>query len=393
MITFKNGKYHINNGLCQQCGSCYAICPKQAISYIRRPETGLLHFDIVHKECINCGLCEKHCPANKSTYLPDIDSYCQNKTYYLGSHKNENIRKAASSGGIARGIIVEGLKSGLFDGVYTLKRIDTYPYAEGEFYTPLNLPSYHDIPNSLYHSVPLNLQLHKIQKCKRLLIVGTPCQLRSLSTIVKSKCEELIQLAIFCKQQKTFQSTRFIAKLAKTKLEDTSQPVTLSYRGNGWPGYCTFNDRCVPWGTAAQLPFGKKLWTVPGCDICGNPFGNDVNLTLMDPWVIKKKNDMGDTVIIVHDKQGADILAALQPYIRTDLLNFQQIEPALMCHDIIRKNKYLNYFKGQEVNPEIIRGGNAFRKRRKRLEHFLLSAPRFPLIVYKILGRIIKDIE
>lgn len=102
---------------------------------------------------------------------------------------------------------------------------------------------------------------------------------------------------------------------------------------------------------------------------------------------------MGDTVIIVHDKQGADILAALQPYIRTDLLNFQQIEPALMCHDIIRKNKYLNYFKGQEVNPEIIRGGNAFRNKRKRLEHFLLSAPRFPLIVYKILSRIIKDIE
>lgn len=44
----------------------------------------------------------------------------------------------------------------------------------------------------------------------------------------------------------------------------------------------------IAWEKAALMPFGKKLWMVPGCNICGNPFGIDVDITVLDPWNIEK---------------------------------------------------------------------------------------------------------
>lgn len=64
MIAIQNNKYYVINDLCQQCGSCVAICNKDAVKYIRDERTGLLNLSIQYDKCINCGLCENICPAN-----------------------------------------------------------------------------------------------------------------------------------------------------------------------------------------------------------------------------------------------------------------------------------------------------------------------------------------
>ena len=388
MIELKNNKPSISPKLCQQCGACLAVCKRNAITSTRDANSGLLKLEIDTNKCVGCKLCYNVCPANKDSRIENIDEYCRSKRYLFGHNKDNEIRRKASSGGVARSIIVEGLAIGFFDGVYTLRKTDEYPFAEGCFYTKENLPTFADIPNSVYHSVPLNENMAEIKKCKRLLIVGTSCQLRALNVFLKNKCEELYTLCIFCKQQKNFKSSRFIAKLAKEKIKTFEDIKSFSYRGDGWPGFCNFNGHKIPWGIAALMPFGKKLWTVPGCDVCGNPFGDNADITVLDPWVIHNINELGDNLIVVHSDNGQKLLSSIS-CIKLEEIEYGIVEKSLMISDIKRKNRLINFFRGTESDKNIIKDGELFVKKRRCLERFLEDTPRLPLIVYRMLSRLI----
>ena len=388
MIELDKNSVSIDHRFCQQCGACLAVCRQNAIRSERDSKDGLLRIEIDPKKCVACKMCYNVCPANKESKIVNIDEYCSSKKYMIGHNKDHEIRRKASSGGIARSIIVEGLTSGFFDGVFTLKKSANYPFAEGCFYTQENVPSFDDIPNSVYHSIPMNLNMAEIKRCKRLLIVGTPCQLKSLKAFIKNRCEELYTLCIFCKQQKNFKSSRFIAKLAKEKLTSFDDIRTFSYRGNGWPGACEFNGKKVAWGVAALMPFGKKLWTVPGCDICGNPFGDDADITVLDPWIIHKTNKLGDNLIVVHNDKGYNLLASIN-CIEFEEMDYSAVESSLMTCDIKRKNRLIDFFQGKESKSSIIKEGQKFVRKRRILERILENTPRLPLVIYKILARII----
>lgn len=390
MIKFDLGAYSIDNKLCKQCGACVGICTKGAIEYTLNSTTGLMNLSINQDKCIRCGLCMKHCPSTKNFIISDVYQYAKERKYYLGHNSNEDVRRKASSGGVARSIIIEGLKNGIFDAVYTLRKTDFYPFVEGYVYTKENIPDYDDIPNSVYHSAPAAMNLKQIPQCKNLLIVGTTCQLFTLKKFADKRCENLFSLCIFCKQQKTFESSKFIAKIAGVKLNTVNDVKEYAYRGNGWPGYCMFNGKTVPWGAAALMPFGKKLWTVPGCDVCGNPFGESVDLTVLDPWIINKQNETGSNIIVVHNDSGQKVLDSILK-IEKKRLDFDYVEPALMLNDIRKKNTYIPYFRGCENDPLIKSKGDAFVNQRSKLSSFLNKAPRLPLITYSLLVRLIKD--
>lgn len=388
MIELKNNTITIDTKFCQQCGACLAVCKQNAITGIRDNKDGLLRITIDPEKCVGCRMCYKVCPANKDSRIKDVEEYCKSKRFLIGHNKDKEIRRKASSGGIARSIIVEGLESDFFDGVYTLRKTGSYPFAEGCFYTKDNMPSIDDIPNSVYHSVPMNQNMTEIKKCRRLLIVGTSCQLRSLKVFLKNRCDEVYTLCIFCKQQKNFKSSRFIAKLAKEKITDFEDVKTFAYRGNGWPGTCEFNNRKVSWGVAALMPFGKKLWTVPGCDVCGNPFGDEADITVLDPWVIHKTNELGDNLIVIHNDRGYNLLNSIN-CIEFEEKDYSIVEKSLMTGDIKRKNRLIDFFRGKELDPKTIKEGRKFVRKRKILERILENTPRLPLITYKILARIL----
>lgn len=109
-------------------------------------------------------------------------------------------------------LIIESLKNNLADGVYTLRKTGRYPYAEGEFYEE-NIPRYDDIPNSVYHSVLACREVKKIQRCERLIVIGTSCQLRAMNTILKGKANEIIRICIFASSRRLWIRPDFSLKL------------------------------------------------------------------------------------------------------------------------------------------------------------------------------------
>lgn len=304
MLKIDNDKVIFDIDRCQQCGVCEAMCPKDAIS-LRLRTDGTHDVVVDHEKCVLCGRCVRGCPSNVvNNYSGYFDAF-PDKEYFLGYNTDEKIRRESSSGGVCKTLIIEALKNRAVDGVYTLERTERYPYARGRFYTADDLPGFATMPNSVYHSVPACAEARSIKNCRRIMIVGTACQLRALTPVASGRCEELIKVCIFCKQQKTLDSTRFLAKVMGTEI-GSDLKFSATYRGDGWPGIVKVNDRELKYGRAAQVPFGRRLFTVPGCDICGDSFGTlaGADITLMDPWNIRRDNALGDTLTIAHTPPG-----------------------------------------------------------------------------------------
>lgn len=369
---------------CQQCGTCEAVCPKQAIS-LQRMKNGLMEVIIDDDKCIRCKRCVCVCPAvgrgGKSDYFAEIPL----KHYFLGYNKENAIRHDASSGGVCKTLMIEALKNGLVDGVYSLHKCEEYPQAEGEFYTRENMPTFDGVPNSVYHSVLLGRNIHKVQKCNRLMLVGTSCQLRALEKALRGKYQTLIKVCIFCKQQKSIDSTRFLAKAMGASLPENLK-ISIRYRGNGWPGIVRVMGAELPWNRAAQLPFGRRLWSVPGCNVCGDPFGMETNadITLMDPWKIREANELGETLITVHTSEGMDLLKSVSA-IALEEKSFADIEPALDLTDIRRKRELVAFFRGENVDKRIRRAGKSEQFQRALLQNMAMKLPRMPFIFYRIM--------
>lgn len=371
---------------CQQCGACGSVCPRGAISY-EATDNGLKRIELDDEKCIKCLKCVKVCPAHRvlgDNYfeaLPD-------KKYFFAWNTDDKIRRDSSSGGATKTIIIDSLKSGLVDGVYSLRKLESYPSAVGEFYTKKNIPSYEDMPNSVYHSVMVCTEISKVQKVHRLMIVGTSCQLYALEQALKGKYDELIKVCIFCKQQKHLGSTKWLAKVSGSKISNDST-FTAVYRGIGWPGYVRINKKPIAWEHAAGLPFGRRLWLVPGCEVCGDPFGMEVkaDISVMDPWVIRKENCLGETLVTVHSGMGRKLIT------ETRNLGFEEksysvIEPALGLDDIRRKRQCVAYFKGDMVDSVVAKASIAELKQRKQLEWMLEKLPRLPFICYRLLNKV-----
>lgn len=384
MLTYNRNNIAFDYSHCQQCGACEAVCPKQAISF-RRLADGTHQVVVDDEKCIRCKRCVNVCPANKREGFDGYFSEFERKRYFLGYNKDNAIRRASSSGGVCKTIVIASLKNGLVDGVYTLRRTDVFPFAEGEFYTQENVPEYDDMPNSVYHSVLVCRNITKIQKCKRLIIVGTACQLRAMNEALKGKVDEIIRVCIFCKQQKTLDSTRFLAKVMGTKIPENLK-FSTRYRGEGWPGIVRVNNSSLSWNRAASIPFGKRLWTVAGCNSCGDSFGihAKADISLMDPWKIKESNDLGETLLTVHTQQGLDLLRNLSD-IELKEKSFKEVCPALDLKDIWRKQQLVPFFRGENCNELITKAGKAEVRQRAFLRAIVETLPRMPMVFYRVL--------
>lgn len=385
MLNFFGDVIVCNYSLCQQCGICVAVCPTKAINYTRK-KNGLCNIHINQDECIRCKKCIKHCPSNIQDELDESFLSLKKKSYYFGYNRNSEIRRNSSSGGVAKTLIIEALKNELVDGVYSLQTSSSYPYAEGVFYSKENIPEFDNIPNSVYHSILLNENIDKIRKCDKLMVVGTSCQLKGLDVALKGKYKKLIKVCIFCKQQKTLYSTRFLGKMTGESIS-LDKEFRFSYRGMGWPGVVQINNAALHWDIAARLPFGRRLWSVPGCRICGNPFGNNVDLSLMDPWSIRNANDFGDTLVTVHTRQGDDLLKNT-PGLIIEAKSYCEIERALGLKDIARKQALIPFFKNERCGMKVKIAGIAEQTQEWFLRTLVTVLPRLPLVVYKIINKL-----
>ena len=219
-----------------------------------------------------------------------------------------------------------------------------------------------------------------------ILLIGTTCQLMGATRLLKGKVGKIFQIAIFCKQQKTFAFTKFIAKRLGIKMELTERKK-VSYRGHGWPGKIFIGNNSMEYEKAAALPYGKKLWRIPGCRYCPNPFGIDVDLTLADPWGIEKTDTPGKTMVMVWSEQGKKFLESINDLVIEKDIDIQSVKKSIDWEALKKRQKFVEYYAGIKV-PSKVAVAAELEQIQTIIYQKILKTVRLPDILYKVMAHL-----
>lgn len=177
---------------CTGCFACLNACPRDCIT-IEPDKYGELHPFIDETKCINCHKCNNICPGNKIDIKLYTPMHC-----YAAYRLDKEKRADSASGGIGallsekiisdNGVVI-GVK---FDG-------NLIPI----HYVAKTLTEIEDFKGSKYVQSRINITYKEakkyLQEGKKVLFIGTPCQIAGLKAYLMNKnYENLITCDLIC---------------------------------------------------------------------------------------------------------------------------------------------------------------------------------------------------
>lgn len=177
---------------CTGCAACMNRCPKQCIEMQPDDKLGHLYPVIDHDKCIDCGSCQKICPANHPLELQ------KPLMAYAGWDKNGNEYITSTSGGaasaFARFIIRQG---GVVYGCAML------PNIEVKHIRVDNLDDIVKLKGSKYVQSTMGLTYRDVRDDLRMgrkvLFIGTPCQVAGVKSYIGEKnSDNLYTVDLIC---------------------------------------------------------------------------------------------------------------------------------------------------------------------------------------------------
>lgn len=302
---------------CSGCTACASICPKNAIKMVEDSEG--FKYPVVDKEkCINCGLCDKVCPYNNEYTKKEI----YNKSIaYGGWHKNDEIRKRSTSGGVFTGIaqyIIEN--NGVVCGVIYDDNLNVVHSIVD------NMEALKKINGSKYVQSDMKENFTKIKEHLNngtlVLFSGTPCQVSGLNSYLGKEYENLYTCDIVCHgvpSPKVYDKYKVeLEKKESNKLKN----INFRDKVTGWQGY----------SFSAEFQNDKKFQIKAHENIYMKAFLSDIDLrqscptckfaklpryadyTLGDFWGVDNcypelnKDNKGTSLVIVHTEKGKKLL-------------------------------------------------------------------------------------
>lgn len=179
-----------SNNTCTGCAACINVCAKDAITMQPNGRLGHLFPVIDNQKCIDCGVCEKSCPAINRVGL----KYPQ--TAYAGWAKSAEENKKSTSGGaasiLARKVIQDGgAVYGCANIAMEVKHIridkeEDIDLLRGSKYVQSTM-------GKIMKQVKLDLD-----KGLQVLFVGSPCQCAGLQSYLRKQYNRLLLVDLIC---------------------------------------------------------------------------------------------------------------------------------------------------------------------------------------------------
>lgn len=178
--------------ICTGCSACLNICTKGAIK-MKEDELGHQFPHIDAEKCVDCGLCEKICPA-----LHPLEHNTSPEYVYALASKDAQERYTSSSGGassiICRIIIKQG---GVVYGCAQIGSLKNIKHIRIEDENDLKLLKGSKYTQSIigetYKQVEDDLKGNKL-----VCFVGTPCQVAGLLSFLRKPYDNLLTLDLIC---------------------------------------------------------------------------------------------------------------------------------------------------------------------------------------------------
>ena len=374
-------------GICSGCAACANICPVNAIS-MQPDKEGFLYPEIDFEKCINCGKCRNICPvANKYKDTEQIPKV------YAAVNNNEETRLNSSSGGLftafAEKVIEDGgvvFGAGFGEHLKVVHKMCADKKGLSELCGSKYAQS--EIGNT-YRKAK-----EQLEDGKKVLFVGTPCQIGGLLAYLGKPYENLITIDFICHG---VPSPKVWEKFVTSKeSEYASKAVSASFREkkDGWkPYYMSIKFKnadeysCVIPRDPYLRGFVSDLYLRPACELCSFKLTHrKSDITLADFWGIEKtdsafNDNKGVSLVMIHSEKGESLFNSVKPSIN---FNAQDFEFALRDnpsyyksakHSIFRK-QFFNDFNKKPINKAVEKYcGNdiASKLRRKAAKIFIVK--------------------
>ena len=311
---------------CCGCSACVQKCPKQCIS-MREDDEGFLYPHVDEAECIGCGLCEAVCP------LLNVGEPVDANKVLAAKNRDDGERMASSSGGVfialAGRVIAEGgvVFGAVFDGNWEVM----HAYAETmEGVRPMMGSKYvQSRMEDAFASV-----VAVLRQGRRVLFVGTPCQVAGLNGYLRRGYENLLTVDFLCHGVPSPGVWRRYLRDAFTGRDGRVVITSVEFRNKRKEGWARYNvvvkgrdgggrgdERELSASVYVDNPFMRgfmaDVYLRPSCHQCKCKGGSSrSDLTIADYWGVASllpdfADDRGVSLVFVNSPKGQSTLAML----------------------------------------------------------------------------------
>lgn len=318
----------VKDDLCTGCGTCAALCSREAIQITMDEYKGIYTPDINEKRCNNCNICFEVCPGQEVDYNElnlkifgkHQDNYLigNHLKCYIGHSNDENIQYNSSSGGLLTQLLIFALEKRIIDGALVTRMKKDNPL-EPEPFIARTRDEIIEASKSKYCPVPANIALKEIlnSKGEKFAVVGLPCHLNGIrkAELINKKLKEkiILSLGIYCSHTDSFKGTEYLYKKLNIK---TSEISGIDYRGLGWPGKVKIklkngSNNKVKLGTPLWVSFHDSCVFSPiRCLLCNDVTAELSDVSFGDAWLpeVMEKENRGESILISRSNEGENLL-------------------------------------------------------------------------------------
>lgn len=329
------------DGLCTQCGTCAALCPKGAVELRWGGEQGYA-VEVDPEACDDCGHCLTVCPGAGFDFtpaawwrgehegIPAPDFLGPWRGLWFGWASDAGTRHAGASGGVATAILQGALERGVVDAALLVGSDPDNALAT----LPVVARTADEIAacrGSKYNVAALNTLLRTVlEEPGRYALVGLPCHLQGLRLAERHsrRLRERVVLAlgIFCGLTGEPRATVLAARRAGV---DPADLVRVGYRGPGWPGVLRLETSS---GAVTEVPYPDyydeyaAACTPPRCRVCPDALAELADISVGDTWLERFTGCDGVSDVIARTAAGERLVRDLM----TDRLALSEATPEEM---------------------------------------------------------------
>lgn len=307
---------------CCGCSLCEYVCSLNAVSM--KYENGFLFPEIDNNLCVNCGKCQKLCPFLK------ISKNSESQTCFAAKHKDNEIRKESSSGGVFTALSDAILKrNGIIAGAVYNDQMELIHTAAESFEERDRMRGSKYIQSNctgIYKKIK-----EALLQDREVLFCGTPCEVAAVKNAFPNS-DKLYLADIIChgvpspqvwRNFVEYLEKRYSNKLCDYKFRDKTQGWrTYSALARFTNGQTETNNDIT--GSYIEL-FRYDVCLRPSCTVC--PYTDSFrpgDITIGDFWGIENiipeiDDNKGVSAVICNTDKGRLLLDS----VKSDLLLYE----------------------------------------------------------------------